>query len=307
MRTINKGVYPAMLTPFDRAGHVDVGGLRALVRWYAEKGCQGVFAACLSSEIFSGMSLADRCLIARETVLAAPETMDVVVSGHIRQPNPHGLEELKAIVSESGTKTLVLIASCLADEDEDEDVVRRNLYAVMEAIPDVDLGIYECPAPYHRSLSTAFIRECAESGRFVFMKDTCCDTATLRARAQAVRDTRLRLFNANSPTLLSSVQAGAAGLCGVMANFHPELYVRLLELAETDLQKAEELQQELGILSNIYYEQYPSSAKAYLRMEGLTFASYGTRNCPDGNLTDTDRIDLQNRFAVTQRLQEKWL
>ena len=121
MRTINKGVYPAMLTPFDRAGHVDVGGLRALVRWYAEKGCQGVFAACLSSEIFSGMSLADRCLIARETVLAAPETMDVVVSGHIRQPNPHGLEELKAIVSESGTKTLVLIASCLADEDEDED------------------------------------------------------------------------------------------------------------------------------------------------------------------------------------------
>ena len=42
-------------------------------------------------------------------------------------------------------------------------------------------------------------------------------------------------------------------------------------------------------------------------MEGLTFASYGTRNCPDGNLTDTDRIDLQNRFAVTQRLQEKWL
>ena len=41
---------------------------------------------------------------------------------------------------------------------------------------------------------------------------------------------RQGLFNANAQTLLPSLELGAAGFSGVMANFHPDLYARLYQL-----------------------------------------------------------------------------
>ena len=40
--------------------------------------------------------------------------------------------------------------------------------------PGVPLGIYECPAPYHRLLTPEMLAFCAGSGRFLFIKDTSC-------------------------------------------------------------------------------------------------------------------------------------
>ena len=45
-----KGVYPTMITPY-KNGKIDEAGVRALVRFYWEKGCDGIFATCQSSEI----------------------------------------------------------------------------------------------------------------------------------------------------------------------------------------------------------------------------------------------------------------
>ena len=73
------------------------------------------------------------------------------------------------------------------------------------------------------------IRYAANTGRFHFLKDTCCDAALIRQRLETIRGTNLQLFNANSATLLDSLQHGAAGFSGVMANFHPKLYAWLCE------------------------------------------------------------------------------
>lgn len=309
--TVNSGIYPASLTPFDKSSKIDAGALRALIEWYARMGCRGVFAACLSGEIFGNggaadMPLEDRVLITRETVKAAPSTMDVVTSGHVSEPTSHGMDELKAM-ADTGAKALVLIANRLAEPNDSEDVVRRNLYAVMEALPDTDLGLYECPVPYRRLLSAELLQEMAQTGRFVFVKETSCSPSVIRKKIAAVKGTRLRIFNANSVSLLDSVTAGGAGLCGVMANFHPDLYVKLLELAETDRQKAQELQEELGVLSILDYEAYPASAKAYLQLEGLPFASTGGRLCPEFVPSEITVMEMRQRYAFTQSLREKWL
>ena len=52
MNEINPGVYPTMITPYNRDGSVDLGAVGALTEWYWEKGCHGVFAVCMSSEMF---------------------------------------------------------------------------------------------------------------------------------------------------------------------------------------------------------------------------------------------------------------
>ena len=58
-----------MLTPFDDQGTIDWGGLEALIDWYLEKGAEGLFAVCQSSEM-QFLSLAERTELARFTVKA---------------------------------------------------------------------------------------------------------------------------------------------------------------------------------------------------------------------------------------------
>ena len=309
--TVNSGIYPAALTPFDKHGKVDVGALHELTQWYAEKGCTGIFAACLSSEIFGNdtvgdMSLEDRVLITKEMIKAAPADMDIVTSGHVLMTSAKGMDELRAM-ADTGAKALVLISNRLAEQKEGEDAVRRNLYAVMEAIPDIDLGLYECPVPYGRPLSAALLHEVAQTGRFVFIKETTCTPSIINEKVEAVKGTRLQFFNANSVSLLDSVKHGAAGLCGVMANFHPDLYAKLMELAQTDMTKAEELQDELGVLSILDYYAYPASAKAYLALEGLKFESFSKRVTPDVAPSEIAMMEMQQRYNLTYRLREKWL
>ena len=123
------------------------------------------------------------------------------------------------------------------------------------------------PRPYKRLMSLEELKTCAETRRFHFMKDTCCDIATLRMRLEVLRGTNLRLYNANTTTLLDSLRAGAAGFSGVMASFHPELYAWLLNHVEDS--RAETVQAALTICSEIERQLYPVNAKYHLQTVGL--------------------------------------
>ena len=48
---VQSGVYPTMITPYKKSGEVDYETVEKLVEWYWEEGCDGIFAACQSSEI----------------------------------------------------------------------------------------------------------------------------------------------------------------------------------------------------------------------------------------------------------------
>ena len=106
----------------------------------------------------------------------------------------------------------------------------------------VPLGVYECPSPYHRLMSPELLKWCAETGRFVFLKDTCCNIDQLRAKCKAVEGTSFKIYNAHAASLLESLKIGCAGFSGIMANFHPNLYVWLTENWERFPDKAEMLQ-----------------------------------------------------------------
>lgn len=46
------GVWPVMVTPFTKGGAIDYPALSALIAWYEERGADGLFAVCQSSEMF---------------------------------------------------------------------------------------------------------------------------------------------------------------------------------------------------------------------------------------------------------------
>ena len=47
-----KGIYPALLTPFDQSGNVNCDSLKQLVRWNIEKGVNGFYVGGSTAEAF---------------------------------------------------------------------------------------------------------------------------------------------------------------------------------------------------------------------------------------------------------------
>lgn len=261
--TIPDGIYPTMVTPFTADNKVDYASLEAMVAWYIEHGVHGLFAVCQSSEMFF-LTLQERVRLAHTIIELAGGRISVIASGHISDRIESQIEEIKAI-SAVGPDAFVLVANRLARQDESEDVFKRNLDAILSAVSDVPLGFYECPYPYHRLFSTPLLRHVAETGRFLFLKDTCCDLERITERIQAIAHTNMKIYNANTVFLLASLRAGCAGFSGIMGNYHPQFYRWLFNHQAHP--RAEEMQLYLSMMGQCL--QYPRSAKFYLSLEGL--------------------------------------
>lgn len=270
-----RGVYPTMVTPY-KSGRIDEEAVRALVRFYYERGCDGIFAVCQSSEIMF-LSLEERVLLTRLVVSEAKALHEkdpsrlplmIVASGHVSDAFEDQVRELNAIAAE-GPDALILISNRMDIANTCDEKWIADTEKLIATLPaELPLGVYECPKPYKRLMSEQMLRWCAQTERFYFMKDTCCDAALIARRMEICRGTRLELFNANAQTLLESLRAGASGYCGVMANIHPELYVRLYHDLDWESREASLLQDYLGLAATAEALTYPCCAKDFLNRFG---------------------------------------
>jgi len=308
---INSGVYPTMITPY-KNGEIDYKAVEALTEWYWNQGCEGVFAACQSSEI-AFLSLEERVLLTRTVVAKARllaetdksrQPMTVVASGHISDSFEEQVTELSAIVAES-PDALILVTNRMDIENTTEDKWIEDTERLIAQLPtDMPLGIYECPLPYKRLLSDRMIEWCANNGRFYFLKDTCCDAPTLKRRAKICKGSNLKIFNANAQTLLESVRDGIDGFCGVMANVHPTLY-RILLSGKAGNKEAL-LQSYLGLCPLLTTYTYPCCAKYYLdKYEGVAM-TYEARSKDDSCFNEYQK-SCMDQFALMDKEFTKWI
>lgn len=295
------GVYPTMITPYRKNGEVDGAAVEALTEWYWKRGCDGIFADCQSSEI-QFLTLDERVNILHtvmQKVHALAEQdpsrprMTVVASGHVSDGFEDQVRELNAIAAEK-PDALILISNRMdIANTSDEAWIADTERLIAELPAEMPLGIYECPKPYKRLLSEKMLRWCVENGRFYFVKDTCCDADLIRSRLNICKGSHLKLFNANAQTLLETVRAGVYGYCGVMANFHPDLYTRLLK-GDLNSSDASLLQDFLGLAATVEGQTYPCCAKDYLnRFEGVAME-------PDARSADVRNLTAYQKSCVDQ-------
>ena len=266
MSKIASGIYPVMITPFTADNQVDYEAVDQMMEFYARGGCQGVFAVCQSSEMFRLTE--DECVrLAGRVVRAAAGRMAVVASGHTAERLGDQIYGLKRM-ADTGVDAVVMISNRLAGKDEPDEVLIQNMHRILDAIPGVTFGMYECPYPYKRLLTPKVLEAMAETGRFTFIKDTCCD-ADLIARRIALLHGRIQLFNANCATALETLQAGADGFSGIMANFHPDLLVWMYENYRQQPEKARQLSAMLSVMSMAEGCQHPIGAKYHMNLVGV--------------------------------------
>ena len=285
------GIWPTMITPFHDDGTIDFPSLKRLVDWYIDQGVDGLFAVCQSSEMFH-LSLEEKVRLAEASIDAAAGRVPVICSGHTADTLPEQVHELQTMAA-TGVEAVVLIVNRLAARGEGEESALRNLREITAGIPpEVPLGFYECPYPYKRLISPEILEYSIASGRYSFLKDTCCDSRLIQERLVRLRGTGFKLFNANSATLSLSLAAGASGYSGVMANFHPSLYRKLVTSQREEPGSADDLQNLLGAVSAIEDEWYPMTAKYHLSQLGIIESIY-TRKHASAELDENHRLMVE--------------
>ena len=300
-KTIPDGVYPTMVTPFTEDNKIDYNAVEALIGWYAEKGVDGIFAICQSSEIFF-LSFEERLELLRFVMKHTPKNISVVASGHVANDLSQQIEEAKAFVQE-GIDAYVFISNRFAGEDESDSIFLKNMEKAVGEIGDISFGIYECPYPYKRIMTPSVLKELASTGRFTFLKDTCCDPQMINEKLSAVEGMGLKIYNANSASLLETLKMGCAGFSGVMANFHPEIYSWLCKNYDKEPEKAKQVQAFLGFASLAECQMYPVNAKYYLSLEGVPMG-YACRSKDASGFTLSRRMEIEQMRDITIAFKE---
>ena len=113
------------------------------------------------------------------------------------------------------------------------------------------------------------------------------------------------LFNANGQTLLRSLQNGASGYSGIMANYCPSLFVWLYENYNKDPQRAEELSDALSLLSFTENCAYPITAKYYQQLIDNNF-TLETRSVPQSNFDEYQKHCVEQQYRVCEKLKKEF-
>ena len=301
---INGGVWPVMITPFKEDMSIDYDGVLKIIEWYDKMGVTGIFAVCQSSEMFE-LNAKERFELAKFVIDKTPKHIQVVASGHVAQSKEAQVKEAQAVI-DAGALAYVFISNQFAPEGASEDEAKKSVEYLLNNIDAESFGVYECPHPYKRVLSPDFLKWLSDTGKFSFLKDTCCDLSQLEAKCKAVEGSNLKIFNANAATLLESLRMGVAGYSGVMANFHPDLYRWLVDNYDKEPEKAEKMQDFLGAASVMECQVYPCNAKHYLgQLEGLNITSL-SRKQDNSLLTGSRLLEIEQFKAVTDIFRENF-
>lgn len=299
-------ILTTMITPYKADGSIDFATAEKYVDWYYENGLDGIFAVCQSSEIFY-LSLEERVELNRRVYKRAKEldkNFLVVSSGHISDTLEKQAQELKAIY-ESGTDALILITNRLDINNEGDDVFIANAEKLIAKLPsDAKLGLYECPYPYKRLVTPKILDWCLSTGRFYYMKDTCCDANLIKERCEQLSGSHFKLLNANCQTLLETMRSGADGYCGIMCNFHPKLYAWLGKNYNSE--KADLVQSITGTFGFTEVGlPYPLTAKYHMNLCGIKTENIA-RNRKSEELTEYAQSCMKQMKLATDQL-ERWL
>ena len=268
---IRPGVWPTVLTPFSSAGSVDLLTYDRVCEYYLSHQSTGLFSLCNSSEAHF-LTLHERIQLAEATVRMVGG--EAVVAGALCHGELVDTIDLVNRLSQTGVAAVVVSTNQVAPEDASEAEIERGFDRLLAETAGIDLGLYECPKPFHRVLNPEMMRDLAATDRFVFHKDTSCDAGLIAAKLDAVSGSRMRFFNANIATLSRSIRDGADGYSGVGSNYFPRLYHLVCELACCQPERADQIGFFLVNAEQLICDPYPASGKVCLSLQGVPITRF---------------------------------
>lgn len=304
MEQAKKGFIPVMLTPFKNNGAIDYDVLTQLTEMYLQAGATGVFANCLSSEMFE-LKDEERLQIIKHVIKIVNGAVPVVATGTFGGPVAQQADFVKK-VHDTGTSAVIVITSLLADADESDAVFNYQLFKLLDQTANIPLGFYECPVPYKRLLSPRQLADFVATGRVIYHKDTCLNIDEVQQKLEAGKiNPGFGLYDAYMGHAVASLKTGSAGLSCIQGNFFPELIVWLCNnYADESLQyEVDAVQQFLIENMDVMHNVYPVVAKYCLTKRGLKISTKTRRDV--GYFSPAIRSQIEDLYSSYTHLQNE--
>ena len=301
MNNSKKGFIPVMLTPFNNDGSIDYKTLTDLTELYLKSGVTGLFANCLSSEMFE-LSETERLQVTKHVVDVVAGQVPIVATGTFEETIAQQADFTKKIYG-TGIDAVILISGLLAKETDSDAVFVDNVHQLLDLTPGIPTGFYECPVPYKRVLTAAQLEDFVNTGRVIYHKDTSLDINQIKAKLSVVKNPDFGLYDAYMVHAIESLKAGSAGLSCIQGNFFPELIVWICD-NYNDASKADELaavQRFLESNMGVMHDVYPVVAKYALQKRGLPISNFTRREVGDFTPIVKYAVDqLQTEYDMLQ-------
>lgn len=304
MTTKEKGFIPVMLTPFKNNGDIDYDALTQLTELYLEAGAAGLFANCLSSEMFE-LEDDEKIQAIKHVIKIAGGSVPVVATGTFGGPIAKQADFVKR-VHDAGADAVIAITGLLAEQNESDEIFDARVHELLDLTDSIPLGFYECPVPYKRLISPAQLSGFVATGRVIYHKDTCLDIEQVRQKIEAGKQNpNFGVYDAYMVHAVESLKAGSAGLSCIQGNFFPELIVWLCKNYNDERLSTEVnlVQQFLIDNMDVMHNVYPIVAKYWLNKRGLNISTITRRNV--GVFTPTTRKQIEHLYGDYGQLQSK--
>ena len=229
-----EGIIPAFYACYDQDGKVDAEAVRALTRWFVEKGVKGLYVGGSSGECIY-QSKEERKLVLENVMAEAKGKLTVIA--HIACNNTADSQELAAHAESLGVDAIAAIPPIYFKLPP--HAIAQYWNDMSAAAPNTDFIIYNIPQLAGVSLTPALLREMLKNPRVIGVKNSSMPIQDI----EMWRDEGAIVFNGPDEQLLSGLVAGAVGGIGGTYAAMPELYIKIFDLVkENRIAEAREIQ-----------------------------------------------------------------
>lgn len=278
-----KGIFPALLTPFDDRNRVNTKVLRELVDYNLKKGVTGFYV---------GGSTAEAFLLSQEERLEVMKTVADQAKGkctliaHVGCISTAQAISLAKAAEEMGYDAVSSVAPFYYKFSFAE--IKKYYYDIVDAVK-LPMLIYNFPAFSGVNLTVDNIKEFLTDDRFLGVKHTSSDYFALEQFKAAYPDAVI--YNGYDEMFLAGLSMGADGAIGSTFNFMAEKFIRIREwYLKNDMEAALEEQKKANmIIQALCRVGVMQGEKAVMDALGFDF---GPARAPFAPLTDAQKKEL---------------
>ncbi len=278
-----KGIFTALLTPFDENDHVNTKVLRELVDFNLKQGVSGFYVGGSTAEAF--MLTEEERLLVMKTVSEHAKGRCTLIA-HVGCISTKQAIKFAKASQEMGYDAVSSVSPFYYKFSFDE--IKKYYFDIADAV-QLPMFIYNFPAFSGVNLTVDNIKEFLDDDRFIGVKHTSNDYFALEQFKSAYPEKII--YNGYDEMCLAGLSMGADGAIGSTFNFMADKFVKIRKLvAENDLNAAREIQKDANVIIQALCKVGVfQGEKAVLDALGFDF---GPARAPFAPLTDEQKKDL---------------
>lgn len=285
MKNKFSGIFPALLTPFDRKNNVNVEVLEQLVDFNLQKGVNGFYVGGSTAEAF--LLTEEERQIVMKTVSESAKGKCTLIA-HIGCISTDQAIRFAKIAKDYGYDAISSVAPFYYKFSFDE--IKKYYFDIADAV-ELPMIIYNFPAFSGVNLTVDNIKEFLTDERFIGVKHTSSDYFAMEQFKTAFP--KKMVYNGYDETFLAGLAMGADGAIGSTFNFMADKFMKILELfRQNDMDAARKVQQDANaIIQALCRVGVMQGEKAVLDALGFDF---GPARAPFGAMSDEQKETLLN-------------